>query len=112
MGYVASPGGTSAQLVGNFSSLSAMPDSCKDDNLRIFDTCWSEGGYTIASAGGKSAVAELFSSRDYTLHPNYDRLAKKLEHSEVQDELDDCVSSYTSVSVATTKKYVPSDMPA
>ena len=31
--------------------------------------------------------------RDYTLHPNYDRLAERLEKSELQGELDECMAA-------------------
>ena len=83
--YVDSPGGTSVQLVGNFSSLAAVPDG-----VRVFDTCYSEGGYTIDEVGGRAAVAELYAGRDYTDHPNYDRLALKLENSQLAADLDAC----------------------
>ena len=80
--YIASPGGTAVQVVGNFSTAAAVPDG-----VRVFDTCSFEGGFTLTS---KSEVAASFADRTYENHPNYDTLAKKLEHSQLAADLDEC----------------------
>lgn len=82
--YLATPSGPSVQLVGNFSKPALIPDE-----IRVFDTCWSEGGFTFES---KDDVAALFADREYMLHPDWNRLGSKLQHSEFRDQLDDCQS--------------------